>query len=44
MDRLILQVLFLKSFLHLEVGLSFALNPLLFIVTNDTGVHSLLKC
>jgi len=43
MDRLILQVLFLELLLHFEVGLSFALDSLLLVVTNDTSVHSLYK-
>lgn len=43
MDRLILQVLFLELLLHFEVGLSFALDSLLLVVTNDTSVHSLYR-
>lgn len=41
MDGLVLQVLLLKRLLHLEVGLSFALDSLLFVVANDTSVHGL---
>jgi hypothetical protein len=35
------QVFLLQRFLHLEVCLSFALHPLLFVVSNDTGMHRL---
>lgn len=43
MDSLVLQVLLLKCLLHLEIGLSFALDSLLFVVANDTSVHGLYK-
>ena len=41
MDSLVLQVFFLEGLLHLEVGLSFTLDSLLFVVANYTGVHGL---
>jgi hypothetical protein len=36
-----LQVFLLQRLLHLEVCLSLALHPLLFVVSNDTGMHRL---
>jgi hypothetical protein len=41
MDRLHLLVFLLKPPLHLEVGLSLFLDPLLLHVSNDSGVHCL---
>jgi hypothetical protein len=43
MDSLVLQVLLLEGLLHLEIGLSFALDSLLFVIANNTSVHSLHK-
>lgn len=41
MDSLVLQVLFLESLLHLEIGLTLAFDSLLLVITDDTSVHGL---
>lgn len=43
MNRLVLQILFLQSFLHIEVSLPFALDSLLLVVPDNASVHGLYK-